>query len=67
MAHLKALTKELETATSLMVKTHKGCTFIHKLKIVIDGILNANAREEQRVSMPNEAAPPAMTSIELPI
>jgi hypothetical protein len=67
MAHLKALTKELEMATSLMVKTHKGRTFIHKLKIVIDGILNANAREEQRVSMPNEAAPPATTSIKLPI
>jgi hypothetical protein len=36
MAHLKALTEELETATSLTVKTHKGCTFIHKLKIAIN-------------------------------
>jgi hypothetical protein len=67
MAHLKALTKELEMATSLMVKNHKGCTFMHKLKKAIDGILNANKREEQRVSMPNAATPLAMTSVELPI
>ncbi len=68
IAHLKALTKELEKATSLTAEMHKGCTFIQKLKIAIDGILNANTREEQRVSsMPNAAAPPAMTSIELPI
>ena len=67
MAHLKAITKELKTATSLMIKTHKGRTFIHKLKIAIGDILNANEREEQRVSMPNTAAPPAMTSIKLPI
>jgi hypothetical protein len=67
MTHLKALTKELKTATSLRVKTHKGCTFIHKLKIAIDVILNADKREEQKVSMPNVAAPPAMTSIKLPI
>jgi hypothetical protein len=57
MAHLKALTKEVEMATSLMVKTHKGCTFIHKLNIAMDVILNANKREVQRVSMPNAAAP----------
>jgi hypothetical protein len=37
------------------------------LKIAINGILNANGREEQRVIMPNAAAPPALTSIELPI
>ncbi len=67
MAHLKSLTKELKTATSLTVKMHKGCKFIHKLKIAIDCILNANTREEQRVSMSNTAAPPAMTSVELPI
>jgi hypothetical protein len=67
MAHLKALTKELEAATSLTIEMHKGHTFIHKLKLAIDGILNANKREVQRVSMPNEAAPPAMTSVELPI
>jgi hypothetical protein len=57
MAHLKALTKELEMATTLTVKMHKGRTFIHKLKIAINGILNANKRDEQRVSMPNAAAP----------
>jgi hypothetical protein len=67
MAHLKAHTKELKTTTSLMVKTHKGRTFIHKSKIPIYGILNANEEEEQRVSMPNAAAPPAMTSVEQPI
>jgi hypothetical protein len=47
--------------------THKGRTFIHKLKLAIDGILNANVREEQRVGMPNVAAPPAIISIEIPI
>jgi hypothetical protein len=67
MAHMKALTKELKIATSFTVKTHNGHTFIWELKIAIDGILNANKREEQRVSMPNAAAPPAMTSIKLPI
>jgi hypothetical protein len=67
MAHLKALTEELKMATSLMVKMHNAHTFIHKLKIAFDSILNANEREEQSVSMPNRAAPPAITSVELPI
>jgi hypothetical protein len=57
MVHLKALTKELKRATSLTIKMHKGCTFIPKLKIAIDGIMNANTREEQRVSMPNATTP----------
>jgi hypothetical protein len=64
---MKALTKELETSTSLADKTHKGHTFIHKLKLSINNILNADAREKQRVSTPSMAAPPAMTSIEIPI
>ncbi len=53
MAHLKALTKELKMSTSLAVKTHKGRTFIHKLSLAIDGILNDDPREEQKMSTPN--------------
>jgi hypothetical protein len=67
IAHLIALTEELETAASLMVKAHKGRTFIRKLKIAINSIMNASGREEQRVSMPSAPAPQAMTSGELPI
>ena len=47
---------ELKTTTALAVKMHKGCTFIHKLKLIIYGILNEDS--DQRVRTPSIAAPP---------
>lgn len=66
-AHLKALTKELPTTTTIAAKTHKGRTFIHKLKRAIGDLLRADVGNEQRVGTTNIAAPPAMSTIGRPI
>ena len=50
-AHLKALTKELKTTTVIASKMHKGCTFIQRLKLAIDGILKKDMDTDQRVQM----------------
>jgi hypothetical protein len=63
----KHLPKSSKRPQVLWLKHTMGHTFIHKLKIAINGIMNANGREEQRVSMPNAAAPSAKTSVKLPI
>jgi hypothetical protein len=57
-AHLKALIEELTTTTAIAAKTHKGQTFIQKLKIAIDKVLMANVGSEQRVGTNSIAAPP---------
>ena len=48
-AHLKALTKELETSTGMAAKTHKGRTLIKELAKAIKHILTSPAASEQRV------------------
>ncbi len=66
-AHLKALTKELTTTTEIAAKTHKGQTFIQKLKIDIDDLLTADVVSEQRVGTNSIAAPPAIAQVGRPI
>jgi len=48
-AHLKALTKELETSTGAAAKTHKGRMLIKVLGKAIKAILNPPSMSEQRV------------------
>ena len=48
-AHLKALTKELETLTGVADKTHKGRMLIKVLGKAIKAILNPPSMSEQRV------------------
>jgi hypothetical protein len=57
-AHLKALIKELITTTAIAAKTHKGRTFIQKLKIAIDDLLMADVGSKQRVGTISMPAPP---------
>jgi hypothetical protein len=66
-AHLKALTKELTTTTTIAAKTHKGQTFIQKLKIAIDDLLMADVGSKQRVGTNSMSAPPAMAQVGRPI
>ena len=67
IAHLKALTKELTTTTSIAAKMHKGCTFIHKLKIAIDNLLTADGGSEQRVGANSMTVPPEVAPVGQPI
>ena len=67
IAHLKALTKELTTTTSIAAKMHKGCTFIHKLKIAIDNLLTADGGSEKRVGANSMAVPPEVAPVGQPI
>ena len=48
-AHLKALTKELETTTGQVAQTHKGRALIKELGKAIKAILHPPAAGEQRV------------------
>ena len=67
IAHLKALTKELTTTTSIAAKMHKGYTFIHKLKIAIDNLLTADGGSEQRVGANSMTVPPEVAPVGQPI
>ena len=49
-AHLKALTKELQTTTATAAKTTKGCRLIKSLATAINAILTPTNAEEQRVA-----------------
>ena len=62
-AHLKALAKKLTTTLAVAAKTHKGCTFIHKLRIAIDDLLTADVGSKQRVGTISMAAPPEMAHV----
>ena len=62
-AHLKALTKELTTTTAIEAKTHKGRTFIQKLKIAIDDLLTADVGSKQKVGMNSMTASPKMAQV----
>jgi hypothetical protein len=67
-AHLKALTKELITETVIAAKTHKGRTFIQKLKIAIDDLLTADMGSKQRVGTNSVAVlPQIMVQVGRPI
>jgi hypothetical protein len=64
---LKALTEELTTETAIAAKTHKGRTFIQKLKIAIDNLLMTDMGSEQRVVTNSIAAPPQIAQVGQPI
>jgi hypothetical protein len=64
---LKSLTKELTTETAIAAKTHKGRTFIQKLKIAIDNLLTTDMGSEQRVGTNSVAAPPQIAQVGQPI
>ena len=66
-AHLKALTKELTATTAIAAKTHKGRTFIQKLKIAIDNLLVSDMGSKQRVGTNSVAAPPQIAQLGQPI
>ena len=57
-AHLKALTKELQTATGIASNTHKGQTLIQALRKAIKAILNPTIGGEQRVNTDNGIVEP---------
>jgi hypothetical protein len=64
---LKALTKELTTETAIAAKTHKGRTFIQKLKIAIDNLLMTDMGSKQRLGTNSIAAPPQIAQPGQPI
>jgi hypothetical protein len=57
MAHLKALTKELEMSMAKVAITSKGRAFIWKLQGIIDAILHPPVRNKQRVDTPDSNPP----------
>ena len=66
--HLKALTKELQTATSIASDTHKGWTLIQSLGKAIKVILNPPTGGEQRVDTNDGIVePPSATEALVPI
>jgi hypothetical protein len=66
-AHLKALTKELQTTTATAAKTTKGRRLIKSLATAIKAILTPTNAEEQRVAtdigieIPNRQEAPILT------
>ncbi len=62
-AHLKALTEELTTETAIAAKTHKGRTFIQKLKIAINNLPMTDMGTKQRVGTNSISAPPQIAQV----
>jgi hypothetical protein len=56
-AHLKALTKELQTSTGITLQTHKGQKLIKCLQKALNDILTPKTSVEQRVTKNIEVSP----------
>jgi hypothetical protein len=67
MAHLKALTEELEMSTAKVANTSKGRAFIQKLQGNIDAILHPPVHDKQRVDTADSNPPTLVNTLAVPI